>query len=161
METHRGSLVLAADALTLLANYPELQERVPENTILTPHPGEWEKLFGKPANDFQRISTTLSIAEQRKWIIILKGHYSFIALPDGNGYFNSTGNPGMATAGSGDVLTGILTGLLARGYEPEIAAQLGPFLHGRAGDLALDLRGQESLIASDITENLGRAFQKI
>ncbi len=98
------------------------------------------------------------MAEEFNCIIILKGAYSMICCPDKRVYFNSTGNPGMATAGSGDVLTGILTGLLAQSYAPEYAALLGVYLHGLAGDIAAGKKSQESMVSGDIIDNLGEAF---
>ncbi|MBL7750175.1 MAG: NAD(P)H-hydrate dehydratase [Chitinophagaceae bacterium] len=156
--THLRPMVIDADALTLLGKYPELWEFVPRDSILTPHPGEWERLFGKTANDFERIAKTREVAERRQMNIVLKGHYSFIALPDGSAWFNSTGNPGMATAGSGDVLTGILTALLAQGYTSGEATLLGVFLHGLAGDMALETGSEPSLIASDLIDHIGAAY---
>lgn len=156
--THLRPLVIDADALTLLGKYPELWEFVPRDSILTPHPGEWERLFGKAHDDFERINKTREVAAQRQINIVLKGHYSFIALSDGTAWFNASGNPGMATAGSGDVLTGILTGLLAQGYTPGEAALLGVFLHGLAGDLASQAGSEPSLVASDLVDHLGAAY---
>lgn len=153
--------VIDADALNILAARPELIKAVRKGSILTPHPKEFERIFGPSANDFERAEKAILKAGELGLIIVLKGHYTMIALPDGKAYFNLTGNAGMATAGSGDVLTGILTGLVAQGYEPESAAQLGVFLHGLAGDIAAERGSMEAMIASDITENLGQAFLQI
>jgi ADP-dependent NAD(P)H-hydrate dehydratase / NAD(P)H-hydrate epimerase len=138
-----------------------LPAQMPANSILTPHPKEFERLFGKSANDFDRIEKALQCAAQYKAIIVLKGHHSFIALPNGQGYFNSTGNAGMATGGSGDVLTGMITGLLAQGYAPENAALLGVYLHGLAGDIAAEKFSKEAMIAGDIVRCLGEAFKRL
>lgn len=154
-------MVLDADALNILANRPDLLKALPPCTLLTPHPGEFKRLFGATDNDAQRTDLASSKAIEFGLIIVLKGHHSFIALPDGTGYFNPTGNPGMATAGSGDVLLGILTGLLAQGYPPSEAARLGVFLHGRAGDLAAVDLSEESMLASDITAFLGAAYATV
>jgi NAD(P)H-hydrate epimerase len=154
-------MVLDADALNILANRPDLLKALPPCTLLTPHPGEFKRLFGATDNDAQRTDLASSKAIELGLIILLKGHHSFIALPDGTGYFNPTGNPGMATAGSGDVLLGILTGLLAQGYPPSEAARLGVFLHGRAGDLAAVDLSEESMLASDITAFLGAAYATV
>ena len=108
-----------------------------------------------------RLEKALAQAKALRSVIVLKGHHSFIATPEGKGYFNSTGNPGMATAGSGDLLTGILTGLLAQGYQSVEAALLGVYLHGRAGDLAAALWSEEAMIASDISHQLGAAFGEL
>jgi NAD(P)H-hydrate epimerase len=154
-------VVIDADALNIIAGNKDLFKTIPPLSILTPHPKEFERLFGKAVDDFERIHLALHHARETGTIIILKGHHSFIALPGGNGYFNSTGNPGMATGGSGDVLTGILAGLLAQGYLPEDAAVTGVYLHGLAGDLSLFSLSEEALIASDIIDHLGKAFMEI
>ena len=127
---------------------------IPENSILTPHPKEFERLFGKADNDFDRLELLRSKAQSLKINILLKGAHTIIANTEGACFFNTTGNVGMATAGSGDVLTGIITGLLAQGYAPQNAAILGVYLHGLAGDCATERVGQEAMIASDIIENL-------
>lgn len=155
------ALILDADALNTLAQHQQLLEQLPRNTIITPHPKEFERLFGKSANDFERIQLALKKAAQFNIIIVLKGRYTLVATPEGDAYFNSTGNPGMATGGSGDVLTGIITGLAAQGYAPSETAIAGVFLHGLAGDLATAYTSQESLIASDIVEYLGDAFHQL
>ncbi len=152
-------MVIDADALNILALHPELFALLPPSSILTPHPKEFERLFGKTADDFERLDFLREKAAQYQAFILLKGHYSCIACPDGHCYFNPTGNPGMATGGSGDVLTGLLTGLLAQGYSTREAALLGAYLHGMAGDIAASCRSQEAMIAGDIVENLGKAFK--
>jgi NAD(P)H-hydrate epimerase len=154
-------LVMDADALNLLANNPGLMAKVPKGSVLTPHPGEFERLFGKTSNSFDRLNVLKGKAQDLKVYIILKGKYTAIACPDGKVFFNPTGNPGMATGGSGDVLTGILTGLLAQGYKTEDACKLGVFLHGLSGDIALEKTEQESLLASDLIENIGKAFKSL
>jgi NAD(P)H-hydrate epimerase len=154
-------LVLDADALNTLALHPELWKEIPPLTILTPHVKEWERLFGPADSDFHRYEQTLERAARHRVIIVLKGHRSLVALPDGRHYFNTTGNPGMATAGSGDVLTGILTGLLAQGYAPEEAALAGVYVHGLSGDLAAASESEESLVASDLIRHLGKTFRAI
>ncbi len=154
-------VVLDADALNLIAQNKDLYDLIPENSILTPHPGEFRRLVGESASHFAQYQKQIELAKKQKLIVILKGAYTSIAMPGGKCYFNSTGNAGMATAGSGDVLTGILTSLLAQGYEPENAARLGVYLHGSAGDLAAKKLGQQALIASDIIDNLGKAFEEI
>lgn len=153
-------LVLDADALNLLAEQPDLLRRVPEGSILTPHPGEFARLCPEPNGPGDPWRTQRAFCREYRVILIRKGAYSAIGLPDGRIYLNPTGNPGMATAGSGDVLTGILTGLLAQGHPPQEAAILGTYLHGLAGDLALAACGsEEALLAGDIIRHLGRAFQ--
>lgn len=151
-------LVIDADALNLLSIKKDLSALLHTDCILTPHPKEFERLFGKVANDFERIERAKEKATELNCVIVLKGHHTFIACPDGSAWFNSTGNAGMATAGSGDVLTGILTGLLAQGYNTNEAALLGVYLHGLAGDFAAADYSQEATIASDLTAYLGKAF---
>ncbi|MBN8681433.1 MAG: NAD(P)H-hydrate dehydratase [Chitinophagales bacterium] len=154
-------LVLDADALNLLAQNPEYWALVPPGTILTPHPKEFERLFGTSDNDFERLERLRQAAETHQVCIVLKGAHSACATPSGTVFFNSSGNPGMATAGSGDVLTGVLTGLLAQGYSPEESMVLGVYLHGRAGDLAAAANSMSALMASDLTEWLGKAFLEV
>jgi len=159
---YTGPLVMDATALNLLAKFPEYLSHRKENAaVLTPHTGEFEKLFGKTDNDFERMELAMHKAFVLNCYIILKGHYTLIATPDGKAFFNSTGNPGMATAGSGDVLTGIITGLLAQGYTQEQACLLGVYLHGLAGDIAAEKLSEEAMIAGDITDCLGTGFKNI
>jgi len=161
LDVAQQPLILDADALNLLAQNPEWMTKIPPESILTPHPGEFVRLAGKAINDFERLEQTLKMAQELGVYLVLKGRYSFIATPGGKGYFNPTGNPGMATAGSGDVLTGILTGLMAQGYQPLEVCMLGVYLHGMAGDLAAEQNGQEWLTATEITRFLGKAFLRI
>ena len=157
-DSYRSPVVLDADALNIMATQKELLQFIPAGSILTPHPKEFERLFGETANDFDKIELALSKAKELDCIIVLKGHHTFIATTDGKGFFNNTGNAGMATAGSGDVLTGILTGLLAQGYSSVEAAILSVYLHGLAGDFAAKEFSIEAMIAGDIIEKLGQAF---
>ncbi len=161
LETCQVPLLLDADALNLLATHPEWWPLVPPNTILTPHPREFERLFGPTDNGFDRIALLREKAKTYGVIIALKGAYTAIACPDGSVFFNSTGNPGMATGGSGDVLSGLIVGLLAQGYAPRDAAILGVYLHGLAGDLGASRMGQEALLAGDLPDFLGAAFQTL
>jgi ADP-dependent NAD(P)H-hydrate dehydratase / NAD(P)H-hydrate epimerase len=157
-DSYRNPLVIDADALNILALQKDLLKLVPAGSILTPHPKEFERLFGVSANDFERIELALEQSKELNVVIVLKGHHTFIATPGGKGFFNSTGNAGMATAGSGDTLTGVLTGLLAQGYSSVETAILGVYLHGLAGDIAAKKLSMEAMIAGDIIENLGNAF---
>lgn len=161
LEHHQQPCVLDADALNIIAEQKEFLTLIPRNSILTPHPKEFERLFGATTSPYERMKKAEEAALEYGVIIVLKGAYTLIAIPNGKLFFNPTGNSGMATAGSGDVLTGIIVGLLAQGYSSEEAAKIGVFLHGRAGDLALKKESEESLIASDIVERLGEAFQSI
>jgi len=154
-------MVIDADALNILALEPSLWDHIPAGSILTPHPGEFRRLFGDFVDSMQMFDIQIQKAEQHDVIIVLKGAFTRIATPHGKVYINNTGNPGMATAGSGDVLTGIITGLLAQKYAPEQAAILGVWLHGKAGDLAADHLSQEALTASDITGHLGQAYKSL
>jgi len=154
-------MVIDADGLNLLAKNADWMSLIPKNSILTPHPREFERLFGKPANDFERLDLARGAAKKWQVVVVLKGYYTCIALPNGKLYFNTTGNAGMATAGSGDVLTGILTALLAQKYHPHKAAILGVYLHGLAGDLAAKYTSKEALIAGDLIDYLGDAFLQI
>ena len=147
-------MVLDADALNIISENKELLSILPENTIITPHVKEFERLFGECADKQQRVELQRDMAQKYKIIIVLKGAGTTIMLPDGCCYVNSTGNPGMATAGSGDVLTGIILSLLAQRYTPEQAAIIGVFVHGMAGDKAASRLGMESMIASDISKSL-------
>jgi NAD(P)H-hydrate epimerase len=156
----RVPLVIDADALNIIAEHKEMLDRMPENSILTPHPKEFERLAGKSATGYERLMKQIEFATTRKCIVLLKGAYTSIAMPDGTCFFNSTGNPGMATGGSGDVLTGILVSLLAQGYKPADAALTSVYIHGLAGDFAAMKTGRNALIASDIIDNLGNAFMK-
>ena len=154
-------LLLDADALNILSDNPTWLAFLPQGSILTPHPGEFARLAGKTSNSFDRIEILRPFCTKYSLNIVLKGAFTVICTPLGNCYFNPTGNPGMATGGSGDVLTGVLTGLLAQGYHPTEACILGVYLHGMAGDLAFENTGYEALIAGDIVDNLGRAFKEI
>jgi hydroxyethylthiazole kinase-like uncharacterized protein yjeF len=154
-------MVIDADGLNIISANDELLSELPPGSILSPHPKEFERIFGKTENHLETIQTARSHAQKLFVYIIVKGHYSFVACPDGEVYFNSTGNAGMATGGSGDVLTGILTGLLAQGYSAKESCLLGMFLHGLSADIAVKTISQESLISGDIAQYLGKAFLSI
>ena len=153
-------IVIDADGINILAMEKEKFPVLPVNSILTPHVREFERIAGKADNGFDRLRLQIDFAVKQNCIIVLKGAYTSIATPDGKVFFNSTGNPGMATAGSGDVLTGMILALLSRGYRPADAAVLGVWLHGLAGDLAAAGMGQESVTASDIIDYISHAFVK-
>ncbi|MEP7144256.1 MAG: NAD(P)H-hydrate dehydratase [Ferruginibacter sp.] len=157
-KTSANPVVIDADALNVLSAYPSLYKSIPPQSIITPHPKEFERLFGKCGNDFERVRIAMQKARELNIFIVLKGHHTLIASPDGKGYFNSTGNAGMATAGAGDVLTGIITGLLAQKYSSLKACILGVYLHGLAGDIAATKLSQEAMVAGDIIDNLGDGF---
>ena len=153
-----GRLVLDADALNILAENRDWLKLLPPNSILTPHPKEFDRLVGNSENAYQRHRKQIEMARRYSVFIVLKGAYTSIVTPDGSCFFNTTGNPGMATAGSGDVLTGMIVSLLAQGWSPHRAACAGVWLHGAAGDIAARKSGQQALIASDIIKNIGKAF---
>jgi hydroxyethylthiazole kinase-like uncharacterized protein yjeF len=154
-------LVIDADALNFIASGKELLTLIPENSILTPHPGEFRRLFGEYNDDYSRNRALMEYAVKHKVYIVLKGAHTTVACPDGKCYFNTTGNPGMATAGSGDVLTGMILSLMTQYYDPKEAAITGVFLHGLAGDIAAGQKGEDALIASDIIDNISGAFLKL
>ncbi len=148
-------MVLDADALNNFSSYREKLNKIPKNSILTPHPKEFKNLIGKSwKDDYEKLAFLREFSVKNQLIICLKGANTAVALPDGTIHFNSSGNAGMATAGSGDVLTGIITALLAQGYNPHEAAILGVYQHGVAGDRAAEKFGMTSMIASDIVENI-------
>lgn len=151
-------LVLDADALNIISENRELLALLKPGTILTPHPKEFERLAGSSKNDFERLDRQRAFSREHKVVVVLKGAHTTITSPDGVMYINNTGNPAMATGGSGDVLTGILTALLAQGYSPVDAARLGVWVHGLAGDEACRKLGPRGLIASDFIEHLPAAF---
>jgi len=160
LETSAIPLVLDADALNIMAQHRELLELLPPGTVLTPHPGEFRRLARTENTDYRLMEDQIAFAARYKCIVVLKGAHTSVAVPEGEVYFNSTGNPGMATGGSGDVLTGMIASLLAQGYDPADAAVAGVYLHGLAGDVALRIHSEESIIAGDILMNIGRAFRE-
>jgi NAD(P)H-hydrate epimerase len=150
--------VLDADALNCLALNKDMLQQLPMQSILTPHPKEFDRLFGEHASDFDRINTARQKAADLGVIIILKSHHSFIATPQQKNFFNSTGNAGMAKGGSGDVLTGLLASLLAQGYSATEAAQLGVYIHGWAGDIAAKQYSKEAMLPSHLISCLPDVF---
>ena len=154
-------VVADADALNILANRHAWMQQLPKGIILTPHPKEMDRMEGKCIDSYERLSKARELAERLQGYVILKGHNTAVCMPDGHIVFCPTGNAGMATAGSGDVLCGIITSLLSRGYERQEACMLGVYLHGLAGDLAARELGEESLIASDLVKYLPKAFLKL
>jgi ADP-dependent NAD(P)H-hydrate dehydratase / NAD(P)H-hydrate epimerase len=161
LTTNTKPLVLDADALNILSNDRHYLFKLHKQTVLTPHPREFDRLFGEHDTSFERFRTLQLKAQELGVVIVLKGAYTRVALPDGTVHFNGSGNPGMATAGSGDVLTGIIGGLLAQGYPADVAARLGVFLHGLSADLLLEHSGPQGITAGDIVRNLGVAWKKL
>ncbi len=143
-------LVLDADALNIIAENPDLQQHITPGSVLTPHPGELRRLVGEWRTEEEKLEKASELARKTRSTVIVKGAHSVVCTPDGRFLFNSTGTPGMAKGGSGDVLTGLITGLLARGYDAETASVTGVYLHGRAGERAARLHGEEAMNAGDL-----------
>ena len=158
LEDRKQPVVLDADALNIIGRHSDLLVKLPKNSILTPHPKEFGRLFGENTNSMIQVDNARIHAMRYNINIVLKGHHTAIINTEGECWYNMTGNAGMATGGAGDVLTGIITGLLAQGYEPQAAGMLGVYLHGTAGDLAAKELSEEALIAGDIIDYLGKAF---
>ena len=158
IKTFKRPLVLDADAINIISKSPELLSSLLHNTIITPHPKEFDRLSGESKDDFTRFERAKNLATLHKIIIVLKGHFTGIFYPDGNITFNTSGNAGMAKGGSGDVLTGIITALLAQGYPASSAAALAVYMHGYAGDLAAGLYSEEAMLPTDLIHCLGKTF---
>lgn len=154
-------VILDADALNCIAAKPKLLNMIPELSIITPHAGEFDRLFGPQSSGEMRLRKAAEMARYYHILIVLKGHYTAIIRPDGNIYFNSTGTPALATPGSGDVLTGIMTAFMAQGYKSEIAAIISVLVHGLAGEIAAEQHGEFGVTASDIAENVGKAIKTV
>jgi len=154
-------IVIDADALNILGDNHTWLSFLPPGCILTPHPKEFERLAGKSTNDFERLQMQKEFSFKYNCFVLLKGAFSSVSTPDGKIFFNPTGNPGMATGGSGDALTGIILSLLAQGYTPLESALTGVYIHGLAGDIAAEEFGYQSMIASDIIDKLYKAFKEL
>ena len=157
----RVPLVLDADALNILGTYHDWLDQVPKGTVLTPHKKELFGLISSTVNSYEQLEKTRSMCMSRQLFVVVKGALSAVCCPDGSVFFNPTGNPGMATAGSGDVLTGVILSLLAQDYMTDVAVRLGVYLHGLAGDIAAERLGYEGVMASDIVECLPEAFRRL
>jgi NAD(P)H-hydrate epimerase len=155
-ETYKRNIpmVLDADALNMVAENPRLYTLIPPGSVLTPHPGELQRLVGKWDDDSEKLKKTSTLAAETKSIVVVKGAHTVICTPDGRFIFNSTGTPGMAKGGSGDVLAGYITGLTTRGYNAEAASVLGVYIHGRAGERAAEMYGSEAMNSADLAEFL-------
>lgn len=160
-ENFNKPMVIDADAINIISMNEDLKEMIPEGSVLTPHPGEFTRLCGASLNSFERLKKQMSFAKKYSVTVVVKGAFTTIVTPKGECCFNTTGNPGMATAGSGDVLTGIILALLSQEYDPEYAAMLGVYLHGLSGDIAAASKGERSLIASDIVDFMGDSWRKL
>lgn len=154
-------LVLDADALNIIASHPNILNYLPALSIITPHPGEFDRIFGESENEEERLQKAIRSSQDYSLIIVLKGRHTAVVRPDGKVMFNSSGTPAMATPGSGDVLTGVITGLMATGMESEIAAFVGVYVHGKAGELAEEEHGQFGVTAEDIADRIGMAIKHI
>lgn len=154
-------LIIDADAINILGENKTWISFLPQGSILTPHPKEFERIAGKSGNCFDRVKMQRAFAVKHQVYVVLKGAHTSICCPDGTCFFNSTGNPGMATGGSGDVLTGIILGLMAQGYPSKVSAVMGVFLHGMSADIAMSRISQEAMIAGDLIEYTGRAFKEL
>lgn len=161
LKEYSKPLVLDADALNIISENKKNLKLIPKNTIITPHPKEFERLFGKSENSFQRLELARQKANEHQIYIVLKDHHTQVITPQGNVYYNITGNAGLAKGGSGDVLTGVLTSLLAQGYSEENAAVFGVWLHGKAADYAAEKYSKESMLPTDLIHELGNVFEKI
>lgn len=159
LDKARVPMVFDADAINIIGENRDYMNKIPPYSIFTPHPKEFERIAGKSTDDFEQNKRQIAFARRHNIYLVLKGAYTSIACPDGKCYFNLTGNPGMATAGSGDVLTGIILSLLAQGYSSKDAAIIGVYIHGLAGDLAAKKVGHEALIATEIINHIGDAFK--
>lgn len=161
LENENNPMVLDADALNIISESKDLLNIVPKYSIITPHPKEFERLFGKTNSTLEQYELARKKAKEYEIVIVIKGHNTAILLPDGFCYYNATGNAGMAKGGSGDVLTGIITGLLAQGYDSKLAAILGVYIHGKAGDYAYEKFSQEAMTAQSIIQCLSNVFLEI
>lgn len=154
-------LIIDADALNILAASPQYWHELPSYCILTPHPGEFDRISGVKASDWERLNRAIALSAQNQWYILLKGKYSRLICPDGKVYINPTGNPGMAKGGSGDVLTGLLTGLAAQGYSAADCMIAGAYLHGLAGDIAASRFSEEGMTAADLANAIPEAWKQL
>ncbi len=160
LETNGRPMVIDADALTILAHHPELWKKIPDMSVFTPHPKEFDRIFGDHVSDEDRLNTAKKVAKERKCIFILKSHATKIVSPD-HVFVNSSGNPGLAKGGSGDILTGMITAFIAQGYDAVDAAVIGVYMHGFAADIAVKKQSYESLLGTDVIAALGEAFHEI
>ena len=156
---YKNPMVIDADALNLIAKNEQLKKSIPPKSILTPHPKEFDRIAGDSISSYERLQKARELAKELDCYIVLKGAYTAVISPETECWFNPTGNPGMATAGSGDVLTGVITGLLAQKYTPYESCILGVYIHGLAGDLCLESESVESLTAGDLISHIGSAFK--
>ncbi len=160
LANYKKPMLLDADALNIISEHKLLLRKIPHHSIITPHPKEFDRLFGVHYSIDKRIDTAIKKAKELNITIVLKGHKTLI-ISNGELFLNSTGNAGLAKGGSGDALSGIITALLAQGYNPFIAAKIGVFIHGLAADITLKTQSMESMLITDVIENLGIAFKAV
>ena len=161
LESFKKPLLIDADALNAIGLNKEWLKLIPQDSILTPHPKEFERLTKSAENDFERHQLQIEFSKKHKVYVVLKGAHTCITTPDGKSYFNSTGNSGLAKGGSGDVLTGLITGLLAQGYSSFEASVIGVYVHGLAGDITKEEKGEVAMIPTDVIENIPAAFKRL
>ncbi|MCH5235753.1 MAG: NAD(P)H-hydrate dehydratase [Muribaculaceae bacterium] len=161
LKNYKNPIVIDADALNCMARRPHMLSLLPAHSVITPHIGEFDRLFGDHSNNEERLKKAIDMAKYYNIVIVLKGHYTATVRPTGRVFFNSNGNPGMATAGSGDVLTGVITSFIAQGFHPDQAATLGVFVHGMAGDLAEEKWGEYGMLSSEIADCCAIALKNI
>ena len=159
LKTYEKPLVIDADALNIISKNPVALNQIPKNSIITPHPKEFERLFGKTENSFERLDLAIKKAQELHIYIVLKDHHTQVITPDNQVFYNVTGNSGMAKGGSGDALLGVITSLLAQNYSPKNAAIFGVWLHGKAGDFAAEKFSKETMLPSDLIEEIGTVFK--
>ena len=159
LKTYGKPLVIDTDALNIISKIQNGLNLIPENSIITPHPKEFERLFGKTENSFERLNFAVKIAQQLNIYIVLKDHHTQVVTPDQQVFYNITGNSGMAKGGSGDALLGIITSLLSQNYSPKASVLLGVWLHGKAGDFAAEKLSKEAMLPSDLVEEIGSVFK--
>ena len=160
LQTFKKPIVIDADALTLLSQHKELWQHIPSGSILTPHPKEFDRMFGEHETIEARKEKAIQLSKQYPWVIVLKGAGTLV-IENGIVWQNTTGNGGLAKGGTGDVLCGMITALLAENYLPYDAARIGVYLHGFAADIAVKEQSVESLLASDVIECIGKAFEML
>ncbi|WP_336959902.1 NAD(P)H-hydrate dehydratase [Chryseobacterium contaminans] len=161
LKDYKSPLILDADALNILSEDQKNLQLIPRHSIITPHPKEFERLFGKTENSFKRLELAREKAKEFSIYIVLKDHHTQVITPEGNVYYNLTGNAGLAKGGSGDILTGILTSLLAQGYSEKDSSILGVWLHGKAADFAAEKHSKESMLPTDVIDELGNVFNDL
>lgn len=159
LKTYEKSLVIDADALNIISKNPASLNQIPKHSIITPHPKEFERLFGKTENSFERLDLAIKKARELQIYVVLKDHHTQVVTPDNQVFYNITGNSGMAKGGSGDALLGIITSLLAQNYSPKDASIFGVWLHGKAGDFAAEKFSKEAMLPSDLIEEIGTVFK--